>query len=72
MSNGLDVLHSHSGLERDLKFPKHTVLVDAKFANTFHKFGIDTKHFKYAGVDYLKVPTLAFVKAGGIFKNLDT
>ena len=35
MSHGLTFLHSHSGLERDLRFPKHTVLVDAKFAHMF-------------------------------------
>ena len=66
------VLHSHSGLERDLKFPKHTVLVDASFASTFHMNGINTTPFRYRGVDYVKVPTLAFLQFGGQFKNLDS
>ena len=70
MSHGLQQLHSHSGLERDLKFPKHTVLCDASFASVFHKDGIDTIPFKYNGVEYIKVPILAFVHAGGQFKNL--
>ena len=70
MSYGLQQLHSHSGLERDLKIPKHIVLVDVSFASTFHKYGIDTTPFKYNGVEYVKVPILAFVNAGGHFKNL--
>ena len=68
MSHGLNILHSHSGLERDLKFPKHTVLIDTQFGHLFHK---DTcVPFKYNGVEYLKVNILQFVKNGGIFKNL--
>ena len=70
MSHGLLQLHSHSVLERDLKFPKHIVLVDACFASVFHKNGIDTVPFKCNGIEYIKVPILAFVHAGGHFKNL--
>ena len=65
-------MHSHSGLERELKFPKRIVLVDASFASTFHKYGINTVPFKYANVDYIKVLISDFVKVGGVFKNLDT
>ena len=68
MSHGINTLHSHSGLERELKFPKHTVLVDAEFARLFHKDLV--KPFKYNGIDYIQVNISMFVKAGGIFKNL--
>lgn len=62
-----DFLHSHSGLERDLKFPKHTVLVDVWFADMF---GMDESDaIKINEHKYLKVNTLAFVNAGGRFKN---
>ena len=71
MSKGLEKLHSHSGLERDLKFPKHTVLVDASFASVFHKSGIETIPFRYNGLEYVKVSVLAFIHAGGQFKNLN-
>lgn len=71
MSRGLTAIHSHSGLERELKFPKYTVLVDACYASTFYKYGVDTTPFRYNGVEYIKVPILDFVKAGGLFKNLD-
>lgn len=68
MSHGLTQLHSHSGLEGDLKFPKHTVLIDAQFGHLFHK---DTcVPFRYNGIDYFKVNILQFVKNGGVFKNL--
>ena len=70
MSHGMTFLHSHSGLERDLKFPKHTVLIDARFVHEFNKFGIKTTPFKYNGVEYYKVNILAFANAGGVFKNL--
>jgi hypothetical protein len=70
MSHGLEILHSHSGLERDLKFPKHTVLIDAKFVHLFHK---DTAiAFRYGGIDYFKVNILQFVRNGGVFKNLNS
>lgn len=68
MSHNLDCLHSHSALERDLHFPKDIVLVDEKFQHMFLADYI--KPFVYNGVRYYKVPTLSFVKKGGIFKNL--
>lgn len=66
MAKETTFLHSHSGLERDLKFPKHTVLVDEEFGDRF----IEKKPFRYHGVDYIKVPILSFVNQGGVFKNL--
>lgn len=68
MSRGLIFLHSHSGLERELHFPKHTVLVDAKFANMFD--GEQCVPFSYNRVEYVKVNTLSFANKGGVFKNL--
>ena len=35
MSHGLEYLHNHSALERELKLPKHMVLIDAKFIHMF-------------------------------------
>ena len=62
-----DFLHSHSGLERDLKFPKYTVLVDVWFADMFGMKESDA--IKINEHKYLKVNTLAFANAGGRFKN---
>ncbi len=60
-------IHSHSGLERLLNFPKHTVLVDKRFEPVF----IDTPHkaFTYGGIEYIQVNTLTFVERHGVFKN---
>mgnify|MGYP007012482890 CR=1 FL=1 len=71
MSKGLNILHSHSGLERELRFPKHIVLVDATFASVFHRYGMNTVPFKHRNVEYVKVAILDFIKVGGVFKNLD-
>lgn len=68
MSYGHTQLHSHSGLERLLNFPKHTVLVDAKYKDLFCEDVI--KRFVYNKVEYYQVPILLFVKKGGVFKNL--
>ena len=67
MSGRMDVLHSHRWLEKELKFKKHTVLVDEKFKGLFLDDTIEP--FKYNGVNYYKVPILSFVNKGGIFKN---
>ena len=68
MSHGLNYLHSHSALERELRFPKHTVLVDERFK---HLFLADTiQKFVYNKEVYYKVPILSFVHKGGVFKNL--
>lgn len=68
MSHGLTFLHSHSGLERDLRFPKHTVLVDAKFAHMFS--GEPCVPFTHNHIEYVKVNILSFANKGGVFKNL--
>lgn len=68
MSHGFTYLHSHSALERELRMPKHLVLVDAQFASSFLTEYV--KPFKYRGVEYYKVPILSFVNKGGVFKNL--
>ena len=67
MGDVFDYLHSHSGIERELKMPKHLVLVDEKFKGLFIEDEI--KPFTYNQVDYYKVPTISFVKKGGRFKN---
>lgn len=71
MSHGITFLHSHSGLERDLRFPKHTVLVDAKFAYMFSgEPCVPFTHITHNRIKYVKVNILSFVNKGGVFKNL--
>ncbi len=74
MSEGLTTLHSHSGLERELKFPKHIVLVDEihedELIGTEQKKSVTFKRFKNGGVTYIEVPIMTFVNNGGVFKNL--
>lgn len=67
MSRKYGALHSHSGLERELKFPKHKVLVDEEYKGMFIEDTIEP--FKYMGKVYYKVPILSFVNKGGTFKN---
>lgn len=68
MSSGLSILHSHSGLERELKLPKHIVVVDSCFINLFADAKV--QGFMHNGVSYYKVPVDAFIRNGGLFKNL--
>ena len=68
MSHKIDILHSHSALERALKMPKHTVLVDEKFKDLFMKGSY--KEFSCQKIKYIKVNTYDFYKKGGVFKNL--
>jgi len=68
MSAGVTVLHSHSGLERELHFPKHTVLIDAKYKDLFE--GSPCELFEHDGIEYYKVNIYSFVMRGGVFKNL--
>lgn len=68
MSHGITFLHSHSGLERNLRFPKHTVLVDAKFSNMFS--GGPCVPFTHNNIEYVKVNILSFANKGGVFKNI--
>lgn len=66
MSFGKEYLHSHSGLERELRFPKHTVLVDEIYGDLF----LVKQPFVKNKISYYKVPTMEFVNKGGVFKNL--
>jgi len=67
MNDKFNSLHSHSGIERELKFPKHLVLVDEKYKSLFLQDTITP--FKHNGRVYYKVPVLSFVRKGGVFKN---
>lgn len=66
MSKGCDYLHSHSGLEIELKFPKHFVLVDEKYEKMFN-YAVP---FVHNNTMYLKVRTIDFANNGGVFKFL--
>lgn len=68
MSYGHNYLHSHSKLERELKFEKSKVLIDKKYGELFGDAFIEP--FTYKGHDYYKVNTYIFWKKGGVFKNL--
>lgn len=68
MSNGVNFLHSHSGIERELHFPKDIVLVDEKYEDLFIKDLC--KPFPYKRKKYIKVPISEFVRKGGLFKNM--
>ena len=68
MSDGHNYLHSHSGIEREMHFPKDTVLVDEKYEDLFG--GEPVNKFLYKKKRYIKVNILSFVKKGGVFKNL--
>ena len=75
MSAGFKFLHSHSGLERTVKdkdlYNKSCVLIDEEYACLFSDISPLVKPFKRDDVMYYKVPVWAFVKKGGIFKNLN-
>lgn len=62
-------LHSHSGIERELKLAKRFVLADERFSNLFAD--VATKPIKRHGIKYLQVPVIVFVERGGVFKNND-
>lgn len=68
MSYKVPYLHSHSAIEREKRFPKHTVLIDMKYAKLFES--APTRKYTYQKREYLKVNILDFVKRGGRFKNL--
>lgn len=69
MSKDLQHLHSHSGIEKKLLFPKNVVLVDSMYKDLFTE--CKTLTMEYNGVEYLKVPILSFVYNGGVFKAFD-
>lgn len=68
MSEGHNYLHSHSGLERKLRFPKDKVLIDKRYGERFGEAFL--KPFSHKGQDYYKVNIYTFWKKGGVFKNL--
>lgn len=76
MSNGITYLHSHSGIERTLKdddvVKKRVVIVDEKYEELFGGISEHIEHCTICGKKYIKVPILAFVMKGGVFKNLDS
>ncbi len=72
MKKADNFLHSHSALERDLKFPKSYVLVDEEYSYMFEESGIVAVPVTICGVNYVKVPVMAFVKLGGVFKNFSS
>ena len=74
MSQGINYLHSHSGLERstpETVNDKFHVLIDEEYKRMFELSGVKVKPFKYKGIQYYKVPTYAFFMKGGVFKNLN-
>ena len=74
MSQGYNFLHSHSGLEREIKYPKHKVLVDEEYEDMLTdgtlKNQIKFSRVKLNNVTYIELPVSLFIKNGGIFKNL--
>lgn len=64
-------MHSHSGLERELQYSKHLVLVDECFADRFIDIAAYIKHLTIGKTKYIEVPILMFVEKGGVFKNFD-
>lgn len=72
MSQGITYLHSHSGIEREKAFPKHIVLVDEEYEHIFASSAVELEKFDYNGKTYIKVPIIAFYKAGGVFKNFNS
>lgn len=66
MSEHINVLHSHSLLERDLGFPKRNVLIDPEYIDRFE--GCDYIPQKTHCGTYYSVNILDFVKRGGVFK----
>lgn len=69
MSNRVNYLHSHSGLERELKFKKNVVLVDEKYKELFEGEPV-CQLFVHNKMNYYKVNILSFFYKGGVFKNL--
>ena len=73
MSQGINYLHSHSGIERTLKdkniVNKSHVLVDEQFKDLFDDCAKPIKSIVVSDKKYFKVPILSFVNKGGIFKN---
>lgn len=73
MSNGETQMHNHSGLEKEIRFPKRFVLVDESFRDRFHPKAIEDFSVTRYGqkFNFIKVPILDFIRKGGVFKNLN-
>ena len=69
MSQGINYLHSHSGLERQIKLPKHVVLVDIKYKDLFAYEPCSI--VEYNNKEYIKVNIRTFIRKGGLFKNYE-
>ena len=65
MSHTVDFLHSHSSIERDMKLPKHYVLIDEEYKHMF----LEAKLVMVGRKRFYKVGTFDFVCKGGVFKN---
>lgn len=73
MSHGINYLHSHSGIERDVRElakDKFHVLIDEEYKHLFDDCMPDVKPFKHGHMQFYRVPTYAFFAKGGVFKNL--
>lgn len=73
MSQGITYLHSHSDIERNVRElvrDKFHVLVDEEFKHVFDDCTTDVRPYAYKNKIYYLVPTYAFYKKGGLFKNL--
>lgn len=71
MSKGMNVLHSHSIMEREdkkLAKDKRHVIIDAEYKNLFNEH--ETEPYVVNNRMYYKVPTLSFIDKGGVFKAL--
>lgn len=64
------MLHSHSGIEREMCMSKHWVLIDARFMPLFTPNDLG-QVFNRKGIKYVEVKILAFIKKNGVFKNYD-
>ena len=74
MSQGVTYLHSHSDIERNVRElvrDKFHVLIDKEFKHMFDGCTTDIRPYPYNGKMYYRVPTYAFYKKGGLFKNLN-
>lgn len=66
---GLAYLHSHSGIERELKVKKRFVLIDEEFKHMFIDIEDSVSPIVYDKKTYYLVPIMSFIHKGGVFKN---
>lgn len=62
-------LHSHSGIEKKLLFPKNIVLIDKEYVHLFPSEQVSKN--VYNQTEYYRVPIMSFVRKGGVFKNFE-